>query len=355
MNNCSFSVLNTDVFGKVSVWWQPQASWPVCDRYPWEQGPAPTFPCTPRPWLRSLASFRCWGCLRCKSFQIEHQNRILLDSELVCKMWVKLWCNWKCPNQAASLLLTLWPYHPHMGKWDLADHINWALKGEGAEGREDPSLQICHLLLPRLSSLPHPWSYWSIHRSLRMLCAKAQAYKPCADSSEGLPLLQLEISSMNWRKEERREEIKQEKKEGRNGGREGRREGWWEGGMERGEEGRKKVRKKWRKDERWELWQHSHLAHCGQTEEVEEKRMALDRGVSLLWPQSQTSIRKSELYVIWNVGIFRSLEVVGGDSLELPYPTVWPLATGDCWTHERQCNMLKWSYFGYIGLNKMHH
>lgn len=247
MNNCSFSVLNTDVFGKVSVWWQPQASWPVCDRYPWEQGPAPTFPCTPRPWLRSLASFRCWGCLRCKSFQIEHQNRILLDSELVCKMWVKLWCNWKCPNQAASLLLTLWPYQPHMGKWDLADHINWALKGEGAEGREDPSLQICHLLLPRLSSLPHPWSYWSIHRSLRMFCAKAQAYKPCADASEGLPLLQLEISSMNWRKEERREEIKQEKKEGRNGGREGRREGWWEGGMERGEEGRKKVRKKWRK------------------------------------------------------------------------------------------------------------
>ena len=139
MNNCSFSVLNTDVFGKVSVWWQPRTSWPVCDRHPWEQGPAPTFPCIPRPWLRSLASFRCWECLRCKSFQIEHQNRILLESELVCKMWVKL-CG-LIENAQIRLFLFSWlsdpttcQHHTHMGKWDLADHINWALKWEGQKG-----------------------------------------------------------------------------------------------------------------------------------------------------------------------------------------------------------------------------
>lgn len=70
-----------------------------------------------------------------------------------------------------------------------------------------------------------------------MFCAKAQAYKPCADSSEGLPLLQLEISSTNWRKEERREEIKQEKKEGRNGGREGGRGGGREEEVKEGMKG----------------------------------------------------------------------------------------------------------------------
>ena len=206
MNNCSFSVLNTDVFGKVSVWWQPRTSRPVCDRYSREQGPAPTFPCIPRPWLRSLASFRCWECLRCKSFQIEHQNRILLESELVCKMWVKL-CG-LIENAQIRLFLFSWlsdpttcQHYPHMGKWDLADHINWALKWEGQKGGRMLLFRLATFFCHAMAFLS-PSSMILLKRpqvSLDVLC-QSSGIKPCADSSEALPLLQLEISSMNWRR-----------------------------------------------------------------------------------------------------------------------------------------------------------
>lgn len=84
-------------------------------------------------------------------------------------------------------------HHPHMGKWDLADHINWALKWEGAEEQEDPSLQICHLLLPRLSPLPHRWSSWNSHRSLWCSVPSLSLQNPmlttlrlCPSSSAGM-------------------------------------------------------------------------------------------------------------------------------------------------------------------------
>ena len=124
---------------------------------------------------------------------------------------------------------------------------------------------------------------------------------------------------------------------------------------ERGEEGIKKVRKKWRKEWKVRTMTASSPGPLWTNKGSIRKEDGTGQGMSLLWPKAKPLSRKSGLYVIWYVVIFRSFEVVGGDSLELPYPTVWPLATGDCWTHERQCNMLKWSYFGYIGLNKIHH
>lgn len=96
-----------------------------------------------------------------------------------------MWCNWKLPIQTLSVLFswlsdpTTCQHHPHVGKWDVADHVNWALKREGAEGWEDPSVRVCHLLLPLLSSLSliHDTNQTPA-KSLYMFLPKAPTTKP---------------------------------------------------------------------------------------------------------------------------------------------------------------------------------
>ena len=87
---------------------------------------------------------------------------------------------------------------------------------EGAEGREDPA-QICHLLLPLFSSLPHPRCYLNTCQvPLDVPVPRAPGDKACVDSSEVWPCLFFSwksVASTGGGKEGRREE----RTEGRKG------------------------------------------------------------------------------------------------------------------------------------------